>query len=794
MLAATRKSLSRYMRFVFGLMPAAHHLIWLRALKDLKSGDRLLIIAPPDHAKSTVVGLVWTSWLLANDPDHVHIGYVSNTARQANRESVAVRDLVAYSKRFHLLFPDVGLDEKKGTSENEWFLRRTDPFDKDASFQCSGIGGPLLGARLTHLVIDDPADPESMGTPYQREKCIEWLKMVALTRLEEAGIAVCILTRWHEEDPAGTFQKEGWKVMRMPAIQEDGTALWPARWSLEALQKIRDDPTSPGFLGSRQFAMMYQGEVMPEGGNVFKHEWFKYWKDPKEYDPHIRIVQSWDSVGENEVLMLLDKGMNRFPSFADFWDVLPGEVQKKDGREIKKVDETSWHVMGEKEFTGVKYISRHWFEGNLADVTTRTGRILVTFNHSLVGTQGNLLEPQYLEPRTFLPAPPWRHRPRSREQVRTTLFVGSTEFAWALGLFVAEGSTAKSGPKGGHGRQVSIANKNRALLERARQSLEAELHRPFGFRGPDRWGMSRLTCGWPEVTAFFEGFYDRNREKRVTDDLLNARDEVRKAFIAGYMAGDGYVPYPGMVDIATTSPLLAQELAWMFNELYGMRPRWYWRGDKRNVHRMLLGPHRQDSMTNAVRTVPYRGWVYDLETEDHVFRAGVGGILAHNTAFSKERTADYSVCSTWALTRSGHYLLDLYQKQVEFPQLKRDAVALWEKWNAEYVLVEKAASGQSLAQELRQGTHLPLLEVSPIGDKTARAQAVTPEFETGRVFFPRDAMWLSRYEHELELFPSGQHDDMVDSTTQYLNWVRGRAGRPRRTDEERRKESLWMER
>ena len=81
----------------------------------------------------------------------------------------AVRDLVAYSKRFNLLFPKTRLDQNKGTSENEWFVQRTDPFDKDASFQCSGIGGPLVGARLTHLIIDDPADPGFLRKSQQVE-------------------------------------------------------------------------------------------------------------------------------------------------------------------------------------------------------------------------------------------------------------------------------------------------------------------------------------------------------------------------------------------------------------------------------------------------------------------------------------------------------------------------------------------------------------------------------------------------------------------------------------------------
>lgn len=44
-------------------------------------------------------------------------------------------------------------------------------------------------------------------------------------------------------------------------------------------------------------------------------------------------------------------------------------------------------------------------------------------------------------------------------------------------------------------------------------------------------------------------------------------------------------------------------------------------------------------------------------------------------------------------------------------------------------------------------------------------------FEAGRVWLPESAAWLADYEAELFLFPMAKHDDRVDSTSQYLNWV-----------------------
>ena len=54
----------------------------------------------------------------------------------------------------------------------------------------------------------------------------------------------------------------------------------------------------------------------------------------------------------------------------------------------------------------------------------------------------------------------------------------------------------------------------------------------------------------------------------------------------------------------------------------------------------------------------------------------------------------------------------------------------------------------------------------------ARAQAVTPLIEAGKVFLLESVPRLSDYVDELAAFPTGAHDDCVDSTTQALNYIR----------------------
>ena len=109
---------------------------------------------------------------------------------------------------------------------------------------------------------------------------------------------------------------------------------------------------------------------------------------------------------------------------------------------------------------------------------------------------------------------------------------------------------------------------------------------------------------------------------------------------------------------------------------------------------------------------------------------------------------------------------------MEFPELKRNATVFSEEWKPSAVLVEDRASGQSLIQELRAGTRLPILPVKVDTDKLTRAQAVTPLIEAGRVYLPDSTPWVADFIEELAVFPHGTHDDVVDSVTQALNYLR----------------------
>jgi predicted phage terminase large subunit-like protein len=164
----------------------------------------------------------------------------------------------------------------------------------------------------------------------------------------------------------------------------------------------------------------------------------------------------------------------------------------------------------------------------------------------------------------------------------------------------------------------------------------------------------------------------------------------------------------------------------------------------------------------------HTGWFKSLPEQPTYHRC----ILSLDTAFKTTQTADYSVVQTWLENPIGYYLTQCWRGRVEFPQLKNRVLEIAEVWKPNAVLIEDAASGQSLVQSLKNETRLPIIPVRPQGDKTMRASAVSPLIEAGKVFLPEKADWLADFMDEVTAFPASPHDDMVDAMTQFLNWAR----------------------
>ena len=236
----------------------------IQAFLEGSEKETLIITMPPRHMKSTVVSNALPAWWLSNHPqgEVIMASYALSLARNNAR---ACRDLF----------------------ENEWHKRafpgQVFVVDQADGFQfagkhngrpnliAAGTGGPITGSGADLFIIDDPVkDAMEAESVTYRDRVYEWYKMVVESRLSPGGKKVICMTRWHHEDLVGCILRDdadSCEVLHMPAIDDEGKALWPERYPVPALERKR------AVLGSRQFEAQYQGRPTPLEGGLIKSAW-----------------------------------------------------------------------------------------------------------------------------------------------------------------------------------------------------------------------------------------------------------------------------------------------------------------------------------------------------------------------------------------------------------------------------------------------------------------------------------------------------------------------------------------
>jgi len=149
-------------------------------------------------------------------------------------------------------------------------------------------------------------------------------------------------------------------------------------------------------------------------------------------------------------------------------------------------------------------------------------------------------------------------------------------------------------------------------------------------------------------------------------------------------------------------------------------------------------------------------------------------LMAWDTAFEKSNRADYSACTLWGvfqkadengIMQSNLILLNALRDRLEFPALKKKVIEEWKDWEPDSMIIEKKASGAPLIYELR-AMGIPVQEFTPVkgNDKITRLNAVSDLFASGRVWAP-NTHWAEEVVDEVASFPSGEHDDYVDTVS-----------------------------
>lgn len=215
------------------------------------SSIRRTSCAPPRHGKTDTI-LAFIALTLLRYP-HKTIGYVTYEDRTARSKS----------RKARLWAEQAGVKiASDAASLNEW--RTT----AGGGLLATGVGGPLTGQGVDCLIVDDPYKNRIQAeSGAYRSMVADWWGDVAETRVEPGGSVFIIHTRWVEDDLIGHIQRGedagSWKHIPLPALSESGVALWPERWTAEALEQKRRS------VGEYTWSSLFQGSPRSRGGRVF---------------------------------------------------------------------------------------------------------------------------------------------------------------------------------------------------------------------------------------------------------------------------------------------------------------------------------------------------------------------------------------------------------------------------------------------------------------------------------------------------------------------------------------------
>lgn len=209
----------------------------------LQSDDHevLVVNMPPRHGKSRTIGN-FVEWVLGNDQTQkIMTGSYNETlsttfskgVRNTIQEIKADEDKIVFSD----IFPKVAIKRGDGAM-NMWSLE-----NGYNNYLATSPTGTATGFGASLMIIDDLIKSAlEANNADTLEKHWDWFTNTMLSRLEEGGKIIIVMTRWHSLDLAGRIIEQYGdkvKVVQYKALQDDGSMLCPEILSRKSYETKR---------------------------------------------------------------------------------------------------------------------------------------------------------------------------------------------------------------------------------------------------------------------------------------------------------------------------------------------------------------------------------------------------------------------------------------------------------------------------------------------------------------------------------------------------------------------------
>jgi predicted phage terminase large subunit-like protein len=284
-----RRDINAYGEYVYGLVPAKHHRFWNKAVDEVINRqvrqNKILIMAPPNSAKSTWNSLIRSTHYLGQNPNK-QLVFLTSSDDMAGTFGSSVRQVLSESERHREVFPDQSArpDRRRGWSGAGLYLRGLDVGKKDPNYKAAGYTMTIMGARANGIIMDDVLDQKQAESEAECRRAISYYDKTVVPRLHTTeGWLIAVMTRFSEGDLGGHFQKLArdagdWIIVKTPLEAEEndpmgrrkGESLWPEQFPPEFIR------TTKKRLQIAEYNLVYQCDPTAMGGDIFTSE--KYFK------------------------------------------------------------------------------------------------------------------------------------------------------------------------------------------------------------------------------------------------------------------------------------------------------------------------------------------------------------------------------------------------------------------------------------------------------------------------------------------------------------------------------------
>jgi len=335
-----------------------------------------------------------------------------------------------------------------------------------------------------------------------------------------------------------------------------------------------------------------------------------------------------DSVTGDTPIIIRDADLNI--SIIPIHELHQGKWVVEDGKDYgEKMD--GIEVWSDKGFTPIKYVMRHKTKKRIYRITTHTGVVKVTQDHSLLDEFARVIKPSQVKCGNKLLASPLPTLKESENNISE---------AWAWGLFYGDGSCGFYECPSGKKHSWAINNQNIQLLLKAQKLLEiANPNNTFKILDTMKSSnVYKLVAGGDVVSIVKKWrklFYDTSTRHKVVPNILwSTSKRTREDFYQGYYAADGDKDKKGCKRFCNKGQIGSAGLFLLARSL-GYKVSCNTRSDKMDIYRLTLTKGYQRKHPGIIKKIEDLGvvddYVYDLETGNHHFSAGVGELVVHNT-------------------------------------------------------------------------------------------------------------------------------------------------------------------